>query len=95
VIYVFEQMKERGLPIRQFQVEQTSPNKLVVRVVAQDAFDATAEREIVSLLQKHLQTEFEIEIQRVREIAREKSGKLRLVKSRVTNRDPVSIVGAA
>lgn len=86
VIYVFEMMKERGMPIRQFQVEQTELHKLVVRVVVRDGFDAAAEQQITSLLREYLRTQFQVEIERVPAIAREKSGKLRLVKSRVTAR---------
>jgi phenylacetate-CoA ligase len=86
VIYVFEMMKERGVPIRQFQVEQIASDRLVVRAVVRDGFDTATEQQIVGLLREHLHPKFEIEIERVKEIPREKSGKLRLVKSQVTNR---------
>lgn len=87
VIYVFEMMKDRGLPIRQFQAEQTRPETLVVRIVPRDGFDAGIESQIKSLLGQYLSPAFKVEIEVVTEIPREKSGKLRLVKSQVTRKD--------
>lgn len=78
IIYVFEMLKEQGLPISQFQVEQVSRDLLVIRLVGN--VDASMEAQVAELLRRYVSSEFRLEFQRVSSLARERSGKLRLVK---------------
>lgn len=83
LIYLFEMMKEEGLPVAQFQVEQVSIERLMIRLVPRQELNARVYERIETLIRKHISPKFEFEFVTVAAIPREKSGKLRLVKSRV------------
>lgn len=81
IIYVFEMLKEEGLPIHQFQVEQTDSCSLTVRLVCGAELPRDrVEFRIEDLLRRHISPGFRIKFERVAAVPRERSGKIRLVK---------------
>ena len=77
VIYVLREEPA----IRQFKVEQASNLDLDVTVVADDAFDAHRQRQIIHLLRKQIGQRIEVRLHRAREIQPDPSGKHRHVVS--------------
>ena len=74
----------RDLPsIRQFKIVQESRDELRVQVVADAAFDAAAQAAVIGKLKARLGASVRVLIERVAEIAPERSGKYRYVVSRV------------
>lgn len=63
-----------------YQIEQCSPDDLVVRVVATNDFNANEERLLVKALQERVGSEMNVAVSRVASIARERSGKFRVIK---------------
>lgn len=64
-----------------FQMQQDSLQEVLVRVVAGQEFNEEQEQRFVHALSERLGSYMKIEIQRVDEILREKSGKFRIVKN--------------
>lgn len=74
----------RNLPgVEQFKIIQHNVDRVEVQIVPNSAFDGTAERSIVDDFRARLGSGARIEVLRVAEIAREKSGKYRYVVSHV------------
>lgn len=63
-------------------------------VVAEAAFDAAAEARVVAQLGARLGQPVRVRVERVAEIAPERSGKYRYVVSRVNHASPVAHAGA-
>lgn len=64
-----------------FQVIQAVYGEVIVKVVASDLFDLLQEQKFVSALRERLGKSTSIKLERVDSIAREKSGKFRIVKN--------------
>lgn len=82
-LYMIEDIKKKGIVINGYQVEQSSPNKLTISIVAnEENFEITK-----NLLTSHIREKFDkdvnIEFLRKNEIAREASGKLRVIKGMI------------
>lgn len=69
--------------VREFQVVQETPEDLVIRVVAGERFSEGKRREIEETILEHGDARFRIRWERVQEIPRTASGKLRFTISRV------------
>jgi hypothetical protein len=70
-----------GVPgMRQYQIAQTAGNRVVVRVVPLDDFDAAAEASIPELLAPVL-PDVAVSVERVGQLAAERSGKYRIVRT--------------
>ena len=70
-----------GVPgMRQYQIAQTASNRVLVRVVPLDDFDAAAEAAIQSLLAPVLPG-VSVSVERVARLAAERSGKYRIVRT--------------
>ena len=67
--------------IRETQIVQTAPDKLVFKIVADDAFTGDNRNELIREIEKRTGSEMRIEIQLVEEIEKDSSGKFRAVKS--------------
>ncbi len=79
-LYMVEDAKKKGLPVQGYQVEQSSPSCLTINIVAIDHVFT----EIATFLAAEIKAKFDedvaIQFNRVDSIAREKSGKLRVIK---------------
>jgi len=80
VLYVFQEMKEHGAMIDGFQVIQEGVKELRVNVAAERAEVDQWSDWIASSLRHALSSTFQVEVVAVDEIAREHSGKMKLVK---------------
>jgi len=74
--------------VLQFQIVQESREKILVKLVASEAFDDTLSRQVIDGFRQRLGQDVVVELQRVDAIPTEKSGKYRYVKS-----DIGSVVG--
>ena len=71
--------------IERFQVVQKSLQKLVLRIVAGEQFDAAAKSLLLTALHNHLGPSLEVDLQQVSEIPLTASGKLRVTISELEN----------
>lgn len=81
VMYIFEDVKDRFGGIKQFQVIQKRPEKILIRLVLSDSFTHEMENLIKKQLIEKLEFAMDIDFEFVDRIDREPSGKIRLVKS--------------
>ncbi|MDA8166004.1 MAG: hypothetical protein M0017_13350 [Desulfobacteraceae bacterium] len=77
-MYIFEELKRRDLGIGKFQVIQQEPARFLVKVVPERGYSPLTEEVIGSRMREHLGP-VAVAIERVAEIPREKSGKMRLI----------------
>ncbi len=80
VMYIFEDLRRQAAGIRQFQVEQTDLDAFTVRIVRADGYDPACEQLVVDRFHEHVDPEARLTFQYVEAIAREASGKLRVIK---------------
>jgi len=79
MLYIFEDIKRKGLGIRQFQVVQTDWNAFLVRLVTGTGFSAETEDFVRRRIHEEIDPAAVVTFERVTEIVREKSGKMRLI----------------
>ena len=77
-MYVFEELRDRGLGVDQFQVEQTAVDEVVIRVVSAEP-EVQQRLDVIETLVGRRLTGMQVRVQRVASIARSRSGKLRLI----------------
>ncbi|MBK9775911.1 MAG: phenylacetate--CoA ligase family protein [bacterium] len=80
LMYVFEDLRRQGADIRQFQVEQVDYSRFEIRIVKGAAYDPGCEDQIRERIREFVDAAAVVDVQYVDTIAREKSGKLRLIK---------------
>jgi phenylacetate-CoA ligase len=80
LIYVFENLQSKTLAFKQFQAEQISLNKIIIRLVPTSLFSAEIAEMILSRLRADVDPKIEFEILISETLNRERSGKMRLVK---------------
>lgn len=80
LMYVFEDLRRQGADIRQFQVEQTDLDRFTIRIVRGEGYDPGCEAVISAHLRDRVDPEVAVDVEYVTSIARERSGKLRLIK---------------
>jgi phenylacetate-CoA ligase len=78
-MYILEEAKQRGLGINQFQVVQRDVEHFTIRVVAGPSYGADAESFVRRRLREGYGAYAQVAFERVDAIAREPSGKLRLI----------------
>jgi phenylacetate-CoA ligase len=78
-MYIFEEVKRRGLGVQAFQVVQVDYDNIAIRVVPNDAYSAETESLIRQRIQHGYGSEVSIRFTLVKEISREPSGKMRLI----------------
>ncbi|HEU4452736.1 MAG TPA: hypothetical protein VFR81_06725, partial [Longimicrobium sp.] len=74
---------KRAVGVLKSQIVQDAPGRLLVRVVADADFSAAEERRLADALRERLGPAMRVDVARVGDIPREKSGKFRWVISRV------------
>lgn len=81
LMYVFEEMKSKVAGIRQFQIIQESVDLLTINIVPDLGYKKECENEIVKRIKEKIHPDLSATFCYVDEILREKSGKLRVIKS--------------
>ena len=80
LMYIFEEAQRHEIGIAQFQVRQTSVNALqILAVPAPNGFSPEAEQRLVARIRTLLGEEMDINVVRTTQIARERSGKMRVI----------------
>lgn len=81
VIYVFEGIQSKTNAFEQFQVVQKSPDQVLVRIIPNKNWSGDIHNMLLRDLKRDISSDVNYNVDIVDEIYREKSGKLRLVKS--------------
>jgi len=89
-MYIFEDTRRLGLGVDAFQVVQHDYDHLTVKVVPAEEFGAASETFIRDRIRAGLGRRVDVAFERVAEIPREKSGKMRLVIGMPSCRTPRS-----
>jgi phenylacetate-CoA ligase len=77
-MYLFEQMRQQGIGVRQFQVRQQAPDALSVALVCAEAPSEAQTAQIVNTVRDHLGP-VRVQVTRVEAIARTRSGKTAVI----------------
>ena len=81
MMYIFEDIKGTVGGIGQFQVIQESLDSLCIKIVKADGYNAETENHIKNVIADKLHKSMTVRFEYIDHVEREKSGKLRLVKS--------------
>jgi phenylacetate-CoA ligase len=81
LMYIFESLKAENAPIQQFQVTQTDIDLLNITIVPGDGYGNHTEKDIRNRIAHDIHPGFRINFLCSESIQREKSGKLRIIKS--------------
>jgi len=85
VIYVFEDLQKKTKLFRQFQAIQKSLTHIEVKVIPCDGFNSDTEIFLVDRLKRNIDSNINFTIKKVATLERERSGKMRVVKSMLEN----------
>ena len=88
LIKLLEELKMQDAGIKQFQVIQTDLNNLLVIIVPDQRFKKNTEQMIISRIQEKIHPGLKVKVQYSQHINREKSGKIRIIKSTVSESRP-------
>ena len=80
VIYVFETIQSSTNAFTQFQAVQEAKDRIVVKIIPNRSWSNDIKHELVRQLRRDISADVSFDVAIVEEIAREPSGKLRLVK---------------
>lgn len=83
LVYVFEDLRRQGASIRQFQVIQEDLDRFMVRIVQGGNYDESCEVVIADRIRDSIDPEARVAFEYVDRIARERSGKLVVIKGLV------------
>jgi phenylacetate-CoA ligase len=81
VIYIFENIQARTAAFRQFQVIQTALDEMLVRLIPSGVMSTEDCDLLIAALKREISTEIRYRIEMCTSLEREKSGKMRVVKS--------------
>jgi len=81
IIYVFEDIQTTTNAFKQFQVVQESKFEITVNIITNNSWSNEVKDEVVRSLKRNIGEDINYRINEVDSIQREKSGKMRLVKS--------------
>ena len=81
MMYIFEDLKQQGMQAKQFQVIQVSNKKLKINLTTDAKELPNFEQAVQHLIKTKIHPGFQIEFNYVDRIDREKSGKMRVIKS--------------
>ena len=79
-LYMVEDIKRTGAIINGYQVEQKSLDKIVISIIAEDLDFEIAKKYLTMKIHDTFDRDIEIEFYKKDFIAREQSGKLRVIK---------------
>ncbi len=82
-LYIFEDLKSKNITINQFQIIQKEIDLLEIVLISNGKFSQEIENIITSRVQSDLHPSFKTFFSYTDHISREKSGKLRVVKSEI------------
>jgi len=83
VMYIFEAVQKKSGSFKQFQAIQEDLDKFVVNIVPTKHWSEGARQEIEAGLRKHISQNIKTHFNLVNHIPREKSGKMRVIKSQL------------
>ena len=83
LMYIFEELKSGASGIRQFQVIQKSRDFLLINIVPDVHYSKVTEKDILKRIREKIHPGLSVHFCYVDEIPREKSGKLRVIKSEI------------
>jgi phenylacetate-CoA ligase len=78
--YVFKEVKKLGMGVRQFQIVQSSMDRLDIKIIPGSGYSDKAETLVAERIRSDLGQDIVITYEIVKEIPRERSGKFRVVK---------------
>jgi phenylacetate-CoA ligase len=78
-MYIFEEAKRKDLGIGKFQVIQKKIDHLQINIVPERKYSPATEKFLVSQIKEKLDRDITVSIEKVHDIPREKSGKVRLI----------------
>ena len=81
LMYIFEELKSSAAGIRQFQVIQKHADSFLINIVPEMSYKLETEKDILNRIRDKIHSELSVHFCYVDEIMREKSGKLRVIKS--------------
>ncbi len=81
IIYIFENFRVKNNVISQFQAVQTELSKIQLFIIPKNSWNEDHEQKLLRMMAETICDGIEFEIIKVKKIEREKSGKMRLVKS--------------
>jgi phenylacetate-CoA ligase len=84
LMYVFEELKSNQSGIKQFQVIQKAVNKLQINLVPEDSYNRSMELLITTRIRETIHPDFVFDFNYPEVLEREKSGKMRVIKSELT-----------
>lgn len=84
VMYIFEQLQSETKAFRHFQAIQTRIDHYQINVVPAATWSPAVEAALAELVRKHIDPKASLSVSEVSEIPRERSGKLRVVKSLIS-----------
>jgi phenylacetate-CoA ligase len=80
VIYVFESLQLESGAFRQFQAVQQSDSQILVKIVPNESWGPRVEESLIERLKRHVDSGMQYKVELCKNISREASGKMRLVK---------------
>jgi phenylacetate-CoA ligase len=86
-LYLLEKARDQGLPVRQAQFVQTAPDRIEIRLVPAAGYDPAIGERLCRELEERSQGRLRAEQRTVESIERERSGKIRLIRSLKTSGD--------
>ncbi|MEO1543350.1 MAG: hypothetical protein AAFR75_04935 [Pseudomonadota bacterium] len=84
VMYIFESLQTKTKAFRHFQAVQKAADRFEVLVVPTDSWSKDTELSLKAMICEHISNDISTDIRIVDSIKREKSGKIRVVKSEVS-----------
>lgn len=82
--YIVEEIKKKGLGLKQYQIIQKSINNIIIKIVRDTAYSKEIQTYFENKIKERMGMNIKIEYKFVDKIEREKSGKLRIVKCEIT-----------
>jgi phenylacetate-CoA ligase len=79
LMYVFEEAQRRQMGIAQFQVQQREVTDFLVRIIPGPGYGRHSTDLVLARMRQHLGTDISVTFETVRNIARESSGKMRVI----------------
>jgi phenylacetate-CoA ligase len=78
-MYMFEDAQKKGYEIKKFQLTQIDLDNLLIKIVPGKGFSEEAKNMILARIKNDFDQNIKVEFKVVDEIAREASGKMRLI----------------
>jgi phenylacetate-CoA ligase len=81
LMYIFEDLKSQNAGIKQFQVIQKDADHMIINIIPDSNFNESSEKLITNHINKDIHPAIRVDFNFTHKINREKSGKLRIIKS--------------